>query len=331
VTEIHVVTGGAGFLGAHICRAILSQASKEVVVICVDNLVTGSMANIRDLLDGPRFRFVLGDAAVALPGGAVVPPGRVTHVWALAALASPRAYFARPMETAWAGAEAHRRTLEFAAAHGARVLYTSTSEVYGDPEEHPQSETYRGNLDPVGVRACYDESKRYGEMIAAVFYREHGLDVRIARLFNVYGPGMAQDDGRMIPAFICAALRGAPLPVHGEGKQTRSLCYVEDAIIGLRALMDAPQSAFHSLPHGGLPIINIGNPSETPVEAVARACWKAVREDDPRIAYVGGNPDDPRRRCPDIARARKILHWGPQIDLTEGLRRTAVWFRTQIA
>ena len=318
----HLVTGGAGFLGSHLCGTLLRYGD---AVVCVDNLLTGSLRNIETLKKNPQFCFIRGDAVQALTKLKDEP---FDVVWSLAALASPIAYFDRPLETAWAGADVHRTALEFAADRGAKFLYSSTSEVYGSPEIHPQPETYWGNVNSMGPRAVYDESKRYGESLAMVFYRSMGLDVRIARIFNTYGPLTKIDDGRMIPAFLGAALRGNPLPIHGDGAQTRSLCYVNDLIDGFIALSVVERT---SLPKDH-PVINLGNPTENTVREVAEACWKAVHgpKSEPKIHWTKPHPDDPPRRCPDISRAIEVLCWEPKIGLEDGLQRTAAWLRNEM-
>lgn len=323
--DLHVVTGGAGFLGSNLCRRLLADGHE---VIAIDTLVAGSIKNIQDLVRRDRFTFVRDDAVHIKQ---IVGRQRPTHVWALAALASPVAYFGRPLETAWAATEAHRATLEAAADWAARILYTSTSEVYGDPEVHPQTEDYRGSVDPLSPRSCYDEGKRYGETLCRIFRDQTGVDVRIVRLFNIYGPGMAIDDGRMIPAFVAAAARGGPMQVHGSGMQTRSLCYVSDLIAGLIRVMNAPAEAFAELPHGGLPVLNLGNPDERTVLDVARITWQTVHElrpdlpADPQIVFAGGYPDDPKRRCPDVSRACRLIGWAPLTSLEQGIWPTVRW------
>jgi len=316
-----IVLGGAGFLGSHLCEHLVKEGH---VVYCIDNLVTGSLTNLRPFQK--KIQFLRGDAAEVICRLAHLR--NITTVWNLAALASPVAYFDRPLETAWAGAEVHRAALQFATDHNARFVFTSTSEVYGDPAVHPQPETYWGNVNSAGLRACYDESKRYGEALAMIFYRQYGLDVRIARLFNTYGPRMASGDGRMVPAFLTAALKGSALPVHGDGKQTRSMCYVDDTIDGLLSLGAVEAT---DLPHDH-PIINIGNPEETSVLEIAVACWRAVYgpNTDPQLVRTKRHPDDPNRRCPDISRARNLLGWSPKISLEEGLKRACDWFRPPV-
>jgi len=313
----HVVLGGAGFLGSHLCRSLADTGG---TVLCVDNLITGSLRNIHSLRRLHNFDFIHADVTEVEK----YERRNIATVWNLAALASPVAYLSRPLETAWAGAEAHRAALELATRQGARFFFAGTSEVYGDPEVHPQPETYWGNVNPLGLRACYDESKRYGEALAMIFSREYGLDVRLARIFNTYGPNMALDDGRMIPAFIKAASTKSAMPIHGDGSQTRSLCFVSDLIDGLMRFMAAEPD---SLPTP--PVINLGNPTETTVLEVAHACWAAIHGPDvtPRTVSTAPNPDDPKRRCPDITRAKEFLGWSPEVDLEAGLLKTADYFQ----
>lgn len=319
----HVIVGGAGFLGSHLCDAALQRGAR---VVAIDSLVTGSLDNIQHLLAEERFEFTRGDGAEAVRNLYLRGPGAVVF-WSLAALASPVAYFTRPLETLWAGAEVHRAVLEAATDAGAKIVYASTSETYGDPEVHPQPESYWGNVNPLGLRACYDEGKRFGEAMSMVYRRFYGLDVRIARLFNTYGPRMATDDGRMVPAFLKAALLNEDMTVHDGGQQTRSLCYVDDLIAGLCHLADAP---FSKLPDP--PVVNLGNPTENTVREVAEACWKAAHGPDsaPKLHHTEGNPDDPKRRCPDITRARGLLGWEPTTPLGEGLQHTAEYLRRKL-
>lgn len=318
--DVNVVTGGAGFVGSNLCRVLLDRGA---LVICIDNLTTGGLDRIRDLMPRKDFRFIRGDATAVLP---TLKGERVTHVWALAALASPVHYFRNPLATAWAGAEAQRATLEFAADHAARFFYSSTSELYSGAGDPPFAEDRVGALNPMSLRSPYDVSKLYGEVLCAIFFRECGLDVRIARYFNLMGPGMPISDGRVVPAFLGAALRGDPVPVHGTGGQTRSFCYISDGIAGSLALMDASIETFRGLLPDP-PIVNIGNPVETTMKGLAAACWAASREGEPKLAYVQGHPDDPPRRVPDITRARELLKWEPKVGLDEALRRTASWLR----
>lgn len=328
----HVVVGGAGFLGSHICEAILGRGGR---VVCIDSLVTGSLENLDGLLGSDRFSFLRGDGVDRIAALRRDDPGRIVVVWSLAALASPMAYATRPMETLWAGAEVHRACLELAADHGARIVYTSTSEVYGDPEIHPQPESYRGSVDPTGPRSQYDESKRFGEAMAMAYMRTMGLDVRIARLFNTYGPRMAEDDGRLVPSFLKAAIMGAPLQVQGDGLQTRSLCYVDDVVEALMRLCALDRAAMPARP-----VVNIGSDDERTVLHIARQCQASarrakpplqLRDGDLQIQHASAAPDDPRRRRPDISLASALLSgWTPTTTLDFGMYKTVEWLRPRL-
>ncbi|MCA1279959.1 NAD-dependent epimerase/dehydratase family protein [Saccharopolyspora sp. 7B] len=296
-----VVTGGAGFLGAHLCRSLVETGTD---VLCVDDFSTGDPRNVADLAGSDRFRAVRHD--VTEPWEVPGPVDLVAH---LASLASPEHYQRLPVETILVGGSGCRNALELAAAKGARFVLTSTSEVYGDPREHPQRESYWGNVNPIGPRAVYDEGKRYAEALTLAFARQRGVDAGIVRLFNTYGPGMAEDDGRMVPSFIRRALRGDPLVVLGSGEQTRSLCWVGDTV---RGILDLAR-------HGGTGPINIGNPDERTVLDVA----ELVREltgTRSAIEHRSAATDDPARRCPDIALAATLLGWTPRVELRTGLR-----------
>ena len=310
-----VVTGGAGFLGAHLCRALLDRGWD---VVAVDNLSTGRRENLQDRADHPGLRFVEHDVALPFdrrPFDPAVPLDAVLH---FASPASPPDYLARPLETLQAGSAGTRHTLELARATGARYLLASTSEVYGDPLVHPQPESYWGNVNPVGPRSVYDEAKRFAEATATAYRQAHGVDVKIARIFNTYGPGLRPGDGRAIPNFIAQALAGAPLTVYGDGSQTRSFCYVEDEVRGLLGLLDSDWA-------GGP--MNIGNPDEHTIAEVAKLVLALTRSSSP-IVHEPLPPDDPVRRRPDITLARQQLGWEPGVSLEEGLARTVDWFRS---
>ena len=305
-----LVTGGAGFIGAHLCARLLEDGW---TVVAVDNLSTGNEHAVERFSGTERFSFHRADIVrETLPGGPV------DVLFQLASPASPIAYARLPIETLEANAMGTRRCLEFAKASEARFVLASTSEVYGDPLVHPQSETYFGNVDPVGPRSMYDEGKRFAEALATWYGRVHDLDVRIARIFNTYGPGMSLRDGRVVPTFVRQALAGEPLTVHGEGNQTRSLCYVADLVEALVRLSSVDRSAVGSGP------VNLGNPMERSVLEIARAILALTRSASP-IEHVDRPPADPERRCPDISRARQILGWEPRVGLEEGLRRTIEW------
>lgn len=307
--ERFLVTGGAGFIGSHLCERLLERGE----VVCVDNLITGALDKVAHLNDRPGFTFVEADVIEGLP-----VQGRFTGVFHLASLASPVHYLRHPIATLRVGAEGTRHALERAQADGARFLITSTSEVYGDPLEHPQKESYWGNVNCVGPRGCYDESKRYAEALV-VAYAAKGLDVRIARVFNTYGPRMSLDDGRVVPAFVAQALRGEPFTLFGDGSQTRSFCYVDDTVDGLLALYD----------RGDAQPVNLGNP----VELTVREFAEAVRRISGTTSTLEFRPlptDDPTRRRPDITRAREKLDWSPVTSLDDGLARTLEYFRARM-
>src|SRR5487761_2422682 len=304
----HLISGAAGFIGSHLCDRLLADGDS---VAGLDNLITGSRKNLAHLEGHPRFRFAECD--VSKP---VTVEGKFDQVWHLASLASPVAYLAHPIETLESGSTATRNMLEVARRDGARFLVTSTSECYGDPLEHPQVETYWGNVNPVGPRSCYDESKRYAEAMTMAYHREYGVRTNIARIFNTYGPRMALNDGRVVPAFIDQALRGNPMTIFGDGSQTRSFCYVADLVDGLVRLSKSEERY----------PVNLGNPLEMTILEFA--------ERIKRLMGVNGNiefqplpQDDPQKRQPDIAKARRVLGWEPKVELEEGLRATAEYFR----
>lgn len=306
-----LVAGGAGFIGSHLCKRLLDDGYD---VLCVDNLSTGRFINIAEL-DGPRFQFVEHDLVQPFSFQA----GAVMH---LASPASPPGYLRRPVETLRVNSEGTLHLLEQARLNGARFLLASTSEAYGDPEQHPQREDYWGNVNPVGERSCYDEGKRFAEAATMAYVRHHGLNARIVRIFNTYGPHSDPADGRLVPNFITQALQGAPLTLFGSGEQTRSLCYVSDLIEGLvRALQsDAVRGQ----------VVNLGNPEEHTVREYAeriRALCGSRSEIISQAAQLG---DDPRRRRPDIAKAARLLDWRPQVGLDEGLKATIASFRMEL-
>jgi dTDP-glucose 4,6-dehydratase len=304
-----VVTGGAGFLGSHLCRALLDRGW---AVVAVDNLTTGRTSNVAALSDHPAFTLVEHD--VSRPFEIDGPLDAVLH---FASPASPPDYLARPIETMDVGSTGTRCTLDLARAKSARYLLASTSEVYGDPLVHPQPETYWGNVNPVGPRSVYDESKRFAEALATAYRTTYGLDVKIVRIFNTYGPHLRPGDGRAIPNFIAQTLAGVPLTVHGNGLQTRSFCYVDDEVRGLLALLDSDWS-------GGP--VNIGNPEEHTILDVAELVVKLTGSRSP-VIFAPLPQDDPTRRRPDITLAQRVLGWHPEVELTDGLARTVDWFR----
>jgi dTDP-glucose 4,6-dehydratase len=307
-----VVAGGAGFLGSHLCERMLDRADE---VVCLDDLSTGSTGNLLSLLDRPGFSFTQCDVSRAVP-----VDGPLDVVFHLASPASPPAYLARPLETLAVGSDGTRLLLELAERSGARFVMASTSEVYGDPDVHPQPERYRGNVDPVGPRSVYDEAKRFAEAMTMAFHRARTVDVGIVRIFNTYGPRLAPGDGRVVSNFCVQALTGQPITVYGDGSQTRSLCYVSDLVTGLVALADA---------RGVAGPVNIGNPDERTVGELARM----VVELTGSASAIEHHPlptDDPRRRCPDITLAGELLGWSPHVPLDEGLARTLDWFRQHL-
>jgi dTDP-glucose 4,6-dehydratase len=308
-----VVAGGAGFLGSHLCDRLMGRGD---TVICMDDLSTGSRENVAHLLGHERFSLVVCDVSekVELEDGV-----KVDAVCNLASPASPPAYLARPFDTLAVGSEGTRRLLELARAHGARFLMASTSEVYGDPEVHPQVESYRGNVDPVGPRSVYDEAKRFAESMTMAMHRTHGVDVGIARIFNTYGPRLSPGDGRVVSNFIVQALRGEPLTVYGDGSQTRSLCFVDDEITGLVALLDSSLTG----------PVNIGNPDERSMLDLARFVLE-VTGSKSDVVFEPLPTDDPTRRCPDISLARRELGWEPTTALREGIERTIEYFAPKV-
>jgi dTDP-glucose 4,6-dehydratase len=305
------VTGGAGFLGSHICTALLDRGYD---VVCIDDYCTGSSENIEHLLDRPGFSAV--EANVAGDFEIAGPVDLIVH---LASPASPPDYLRLPLHTLETGSRGTANMLELARRHHARFVLTSTSEVYGDPLEHPQREAYWGNVNPVGPRSVYDEAKRYAEALTMAEHSAHGVDIAIARLFNTYGPRMRPHDGRAVPTFIRQALAGEPLTVAGDGSQTRCLTYVDDTVSGILALADS----------GLTGPVNIGNDTEASVLAIAELVVELTGSSSP-ITFVERPADDPARRCPDISLARAELGWQPSVGMREGLRRTIDWFRDSV-
>jgi dTDP-glucose 4,6-dehydratase len=303
-----VVTGGAGFLGSHLTRRLLDEGWQVVVV---DSLITGTMDNVEPLLETPGFRFEHADVARELP-----VEGDLDWVLHLASPASPRDYLAHPLETLASGSAGTTRCLELARDRGAAFFLASTSEVYGDPQVHPQPETYWGNVNPIGPRSVYDEAKRFAEAVATEFGRSEGVKVRIARIFNTYGPAMRRHDGRAVPRFLDQAFRGEPITVHGDGSQSRSLCYVDDLIEGFWRLLGSEAEG----------PVNLGNPEEVTVRGLAEAIRDAAGSSS-EIRFVERPVDDPERRRPDITRARAELGWEPKVLLDEGLQRMIAWAR----
>lgn len=309
-----VVTGGAGFLGSHLVDRLLSEGYE---VIALDNLITGRVENIVHLAGNERFKFIKQDVTEYL-----YIDGQVDIVFHFASPASPVDFLTKPIQILKVNALGTHKTLGLAKAKRARYVLASTSEVYGDPLVHPQNEDYTGNVNPVGVRGAYDEGKRFAEAMTMAYHRHHGLDTRIVRIFNTFGERMRLDDGRMIPNFIGQALRGDPITVYGDGQQTRSFCYVSDLIEGIWRL--AQLQDYHEP-------VNIGNPDERTVLEVARLIKELSCSSSEIVFRLLFSPDEPRRRKPDISRARHLLGWEPQVSLEEGLRRTIEYFRRQMA
>jgi nucleoside-diphosphate-sugar epimerase len=309
-----IVAGGAGFIGSHLCAALLADGHDVTII---DNYVTGNPRNIAHLCENPRLRLIEHDITRPLPSG--LPAA--DQVYHLASPASPADFSRIPLEIMLTNSQGTLNLLTFAAAHNARLLYTSTSEAYGDPLVHPQTEDYWGNVNPVGPRACYDESKRFGEALLMTFVRERGLDGRLVRIFNTYGPHMNPKDGRVVPNLVSQALTGQPLTVYGEGKQTRSFCYVDDMVGALRAVMDAPKAVAAGR------VYNVGNPDERFIIDFARIIKELTGAASP-IEFRPAVAEDPARRCPNISRIRTEIGWEPRIPLPEGLARTIAWFRT---
>jgi len=301
-----LVTGGAGFLGSNLCTVLIGRGD---TVYCIDDLSTGRRTNLEHLFTSPQFTFIEG--SVLEPISITDNVDGVVH---LASPASPPAYLERPIFTLRTGSEGTRNALDFALAQSARFVLASTSEVYGDPLVHPQSEDYWGNVNPLGPRSVYDEAKRYAESLTTAYRTACGVNTGIVRIFNTYGPGMRPDDGRVVTNFIDQALRCAPLTVFGDGSQTRSLCYVDDLVRGLVAMLDSDQQG----------PINLGNPSELTVSQIAELVCELIGSS----STIERHPlpeDDPTRRKPDITRARELLGWNPQVELQDGLARTIEW------
>ncbi|HEY2300487.1 MAG TPA: UDP-glucuronic acid decarboxylase family protein [Acidimicrobiales bacterium] len=302
-----VVAGGAGFLGTHLGLALLARGDE---VVSIDNLVTGSEANLSTLSNEPGFTFLRRDIL-----DAVEVPGPVDVVMNLASPASPKDFAAIPVEILQVGSAGTKRLLDLALAKGARYFHASTSEVYGDPLVHPQPETYWGNVNPIGPRSVYDEAKRYGEALTMAYHRSRGLDVRIVRIFNTYGPYMRADDGRVVSNFICQALGGRPLTVYGDGTQTRSFTFATDEVEGFLALLESDY----------IGPVNIGNPTEFTVLELARLVL-AVTGSSSDLIFDPLPVDDPTQRRPDITLARTVLGWEPKVALAEGIKDTVAWF-----
>ncbi|RLT52148.1 MAG: SDR family oxidoreductase [Chloroflexi bacterium] len=312
-----LITGGAGFVGSHLCDRLLADGHH---VIAMDNLITGSRANVAHLSAHPKFELLLHNVAQRI---VLAQPVSVVLHFASPASPSqtaPTGYLQLPIQTLKAGALGTLNALGVAKAYGARFLLASTSEVYGDPLEHPQRESYWGNVDPVGPRSVYDEAKRFAEALTMAYHRTHAVDTRIVRIFNTFGPRMALDDGRVVPNFVGQALRGQPLTVYGDGAQTRSFCYVDDLVDGILALLESNEH---------MPV-NIGNPHEVTIREFAELINNATRNAAGIVYEDRRTQGDPQQRQPDLTRARTLLHWEPRVELAEGLRRTIAAFRVRL-
>jgi dTDP-glucose 4,6-dehydratase len=310
-SPVSVVTGGAGFLGSHLTDRLLAAGHR---VIAIDNLITGNTDNIAHLAGNKNFQFIKHNVTEY-----IYLPNRVDFVFHFASPASPIDYLQFPIQTLKVGSLGTHNALGLAKAKGAKFLLASTSECYGDPLEHPQSESYWGNVNPIGPRGVYDEAKRFAEAMTMAYHRFHKVDTRIVRIFNTYGPRMRLKDGRVVPAFIGQALRGEPLTVFGEGQQTRSFCYCSDLIDGIYRLS---QSDFHEP-------VNIGNPTEFTILEFAKLIIK-LTDSKSKITYEPLPVDDPKQRRPDISRAKKLLGWGPKVKLEDGLRQTIEYFKDKV-
>ena len=306
-----IVTGGAGFIGSHLCDKLIALGSE---VVCVDNLLTGRRDNLVPLMNSTSFELVEADVSNGLPVS-----GEVDVIFHLASCASPRDYLAHPVETLDACSAGTHRALRLAEAANARFVLASTSEVYGDPLEHPQRETYWGNVNPIGLRAPYDEGKRFAEALTATYHRNRRVNTGIARIFNTYGPRMKPHDGRAVPTLINQALRSEPLTVTGDGSQTRSLCHIDDLIDALLRIGCAEEAG----------PINLGNPHEITILELAKTILELTGSASP-IRYIPTPADDPLVRQPDISLARALLGWSPRVDLRDGLERTTAWFAQQL-
>ena len=307
-----VITGGAGFLGSHLCDAMIARGWE---VVCIDNLITGAEENIRHLEDSPHFKFVRHDVSESIE-----VENAVDAVLHFASPASPDDYLKFPIETLKVGSFATFHGLELARAKHARFLMASTSECYGDPEVSPQPETYWGHVNSIGPRSVYDEAKRFSEALTMAYYRKHRVETRIVRIFNTYGPRMRLNDGRALPNFLHQALSGLPITVYGDGKQTRSFCYVSDLIDGILRLLDSDEHR----------PVNIGNPQEITIMEFAERV-RALTGNQVPLTFKPLPQDDPKRRQPDITKARKLLDWEPKVSLEEGLQRTLEYFQKKVA
>ena len=306
-----LVTGGAGFIGSHLCDLLIEKGYQ---VTCVDNLITGSGKNIEGLVGNPNFKFIQAD--VTQPLNEI---SGLNYIFHLASPASPIDYQNHPEETLLTNSVGTLNMLKLAKEKNAGILITSTSEIYGDPQEHPQKETYWGNANSFGPRACYDESKRFAEAATYVHLHKYGIDARIIRIFNTYGPRMQKDDGRVVSNFINQCLKNEPLTIYGDGGQTRSFCYVSDMVEGIYRVMFSENSSGE--------IFNLGNPEEYAVKDLAQKV-KEMTDSKSEIVYKPLPPDDPKQRQPDISKAKEILNWEPKVSVSEGLQKTIEYYKT---
>lgn len=316
-----VVAGGAGFIGSHLCKKLLDE---NFSVICVDNLVTSQKSNIGALLENPNFQFIEQD--ITQITNFKIQTSKIDYIFHLASPASPnknspKSYINYPIETLMVNSLGTKQLLDLAKEHTAKFLFASTSEVYGDPAVSPQPETYWGNVNPNGVRSVYDEGKRFGEAMTMAYYRKYAVDIRIIRIFNTYGPHMLENDGRVVSNFIVEALQQKPLTIYGDGSQTRSFCYVSDMVAGLYAAMFSA--------HTNGEVINIGNPLEKTIKEFAMLI-KELTKTTAEIIYETLPEDDPKQRCPDITKAKKLLAWEPKVTLEEGVSKTIAYFRNNL-
>lgn len=309
--KVAVITGGAGFLGSHLCDKLIAEGMK---VIAIDNLITGNIENIEHLFGNPDFTFIKHDVT-----NYIHVPGQVDYILHFASPASPIDYLKLPIQTLKVGSLGTHKALGLAKEKKARFLLASTSEVYGDPEVHPQTEDYWGNVNPIGPRGVYDEAKRFAEAMTMAYHRYHGLETRIVRIFNTYGPRMRLDDGRVLPAFVGQALRGEDLTVFGDGSQTRSFCYVSDLVDGIYKLLMSDE----------VEPVNIGNPQEITIQQFAEEVLKHINTKS-KIVYHPLPVDDPKVRRPDISKAKRVLGWEPKVGREEGLKITIEFFKKKL-
>lgn len=303
-----LITGGAGFIGLHMCQKLLAGNYR---VICLDNFITGSRANLEPFFKDKNFRLEVCNVSEYIDF-----PGKLDYVLHCASLASPKDYLDFPIQTLKVGALGTHNVLGLAKKKKAVFMLFSTSEVYGDPQMHPQKESYWGHVNPIGVRGCYDESKRFAEAITMAYHRVHKLDTKIVRIFNTYGPGMRHNDGRVVPNFIDQALKGKTLTIYGKGSQTRSFCYIDDLVEGILRLMLSSENT----------PVNLGNPHEITIMQLVKIILKLTGSKS-KVVFVNLPQDDPQQRQPDITRAKKLLGWEPIVSLEDGLERTISWFR----